>query len=138
MIEKLRPKNLLLGTFRYIPIENDEENNRSYESKIYVIFVESIDISNKEAYCRVVTLSRKREEEEIDGVWSKTLNETFKKEVKIDTYNVGGVIECFDSLLLVEENGFEKFCEIRNKSAKLGWQYLEQEYPIGMSETVPK
>lgn len=139
MIEKLRPKNLLLGTFRYIPVENDEENNRSYESKIHVIFVESIDIFNKEAYCKVVMLSRKREEEEIDGVWLKTLNETFKKEIKTVTYNVGGVIECFDSLLLVEEDGFKKFYEIRNRlAAKLGWQYLELEYPIGMSEIVPK
>lgn len=138
MIEKLRPKNLLLGTFRCKPIENAKANDRSYISEIHVIYVESVDIFNKLAYCSVITLSRERIQEEIDNIWSKVLSETFKKEVKTMIYNEGGIIECFDSLLLIEEDGIGKFYEIHNKSAKLGWQYLEHEYPIGMSEVVPK
>ena len=138
MIEKLRPKNLLLGTFRCKPIENVKANDRSYISEIHVICVESVDIFNKIAYCRVIILSRERIQEEIDSIWSKVLSETFKKEVKTVIYNEGGIIECFDSLLLIEEDCIGKFYEIHNKSAKLGWQYLEQEYPIGMSEIVPK
>lgn len=137
MIEKLRPKNLLLGTFRCRPIENDKVNDRSYISEIHVICVESVDIFNKIAYCNVIILSRERIQEEIDSIWSKVLSETLKKEVKTMVYN-GGIIECFDSLLLIEEDGIGKFYEIHNKSAKLGWQYLEHKYPIGMSAIVPK
>lgn len=140
MIEKLRPKNLLLGTFRCKPIENVKANDRSYISEIHVIYVESVDIFNKIAYCSVIILSRERIQEEIDSIWSKVLSETFKKEVKTVIYNEGGIIECFDSLLLIEENCIENesFYNIRSKNAKSGWQYLEQEYSIGMSEIVPK